>query len=368
MTSDEIRGNKKSRFPVCVTKIVAVVLALVSVTILSSCTGGISSRLVAEARQSVVSADAFMGDWQGIKKSGGSESPVAAQVIALGKGKYQANLLEEFDKRIAPIAVLDGQLEGTAVRFTQRADSNKKGDILWTGTIKGNKFTGSLGQESQERFVMHRVFRVSPTLGASPPVDAVVLFDGKNFDHWKHAKKSDKEPVRWRLVDGAMEVVRRTGSIITKRKFTDFRLHLEFRTPFMPESRGQGRGNSGVYLQGRYEVQILDSYGLEGRDNECGGIYKVGIPRVNMCAPPRQWQSYDITFHAPRFDGAGNKVNEARVTTLHNGVKIHDDIKVPMPTTAALDQNVTEPGGIYLQDHGNPMQYRNIWLVELPQD
>ena len=203
----------------------------------------------------------------------------------------------------------------------------------------------------------------SKALGARPPAGAIVLFDGTGFEQWKHAKKGDNEPVQWKLVDGAMEVTR-SGSLITKRKFSDFKLHMEFRTPFMPEARGQGRGNSGVYLQGRYEVQILDSYALEGLHNECGGIYKVARPQENMCAPPMQWQSYDITFHAPRFDAAGNKTADARVTVLHNGVKIHDNVEIPKPTTAALDNNITEPGGVYLQDHGNPVQYRNIWLVE----
>jgi len=156
-----------------------------------------------------------------------------------------------------------------------------------------------------------------------------------------------------------MEVEPRTGSIVTKKKFTDFKLHAEFRLPFMPDKQGQARANSGVYLQGRYEVQVLDSYGLEGLDNECGGIYKVGKPLVNMCAPPTQWQTYDITFHAPK---AGKP---ARATVVHNGVTIQDEIELPGPTGGALDPNVKEPGGIYLQDHGNRMQFRNIWLVEL---
>jgi hypothetical protein len=120
-----------------------------------------------------------------------------------------------------------------------------------------------------------------------------------------------------------------------------------------------------VYLQGRYEVQVLDSYGLEGKDNECGGIYKVGAPIVNMCAPPMQWQTYDITFYAPRFDNAGKKTKDAYVTVVHNGVTIHDEKIIPKLTGGALDGNVAEPGGIYLQDHSNPVQFRNIWLVEL---
>jgi hypothetical protein len=133
----------------------------------------------------------------------------------------------------------------------------------------------------------------------------------------------------------------------------------------MPEKRGQGRGNSGVYLQGRYEVQILDSYALEGRDNECGGIYKVGPPLVNMCAPPTQWQTYDITFRAPRFDANGKKIELSTLTVVHNGVTIQNEVKAKGPTTAAPDLTEKGPGGIYLQDHGNPVEYRNIWLVEL---
>jgi hypothetical protein len=193
-----------------------------------------------------------------------------------------------------------------------------------------------------------------------------VLFDGKDFKQWKHAKKKKGEDaVKWELVDGAMRVKPGTDSIITRKQFTDVKLHVEFRTPFMPKARGQGRGNSGVYLQGRYEVQVLDSYGLEGKDDECGGIYKVAPPLVNMCAPPMQWQTYDITFRAPRFDGAGNKVSDPILTVIHNGVKIHDKTEARGPTTASLGGKATEPGGIYLQDHGNRVEYRNIWLVEL---
>jgi hypothetical protein len=181
---------------------------------------------------------------------------------------------------------------------------------------------------------------------------------------WVNANESDDKKVKWRIVDGAMEVKAGSGSIVTKRKFEDFELHIEFRTPFMPDARGQGRGNSGVYLQGRYEVQVLDSYGLEGKDNECGGIYKVGAPLVNMCLPPLQWQTYDIMFRAPRFNAGGTKAEDAVITVVHNGVTIHDRRRIPGPTGGALDGKVAEPGGIYLQDHGNPAQFRNIWLVE----
>lgn len=176
--------------------------------------------------------------------------------------------------------------------------------------------------------------------------------------------------IGWKLVPGDalepgyMEVG--PGSIVSRAQFGDHRLHIEFRTPYKPDARGQGRGNSGVYVQGRYEVQVLDSYGLKGANNECGGIYSVKAPRVNMCAPPLQWQTYDITFRAPRFNKDGDKVKNARITVLHNGVNIHDDVELTVDgTTAAPWKGPARQGPIYLQDHGNPVQYRNIWVLPL---
>jgi len=343
--------------------IIAVGTALILLLGASSCTDALRARQMRQARDAVRGVDRFMGDWQGrLTMADGTIKPLGAQVMALGNGKYRANLLEEFDRRVKPLVVLEGTVQGDKVRFEGRAEQD-----AWQGVSRKGKFTGALrqGQETH-RFVMKRAFRLSPTLGAEPPTGAVVLFDGKNFDQWKRAgKKPGSDSVRWKLVDGAMEVVRRGGSIITKKEFTDFKLHLEFRTPFMPEARGQGRGNSGVYLQGRYEVQILDSYGLEGRDNECGGIYKVAAPRVNMCAAPMQWQTYDITFYAPRFNADGKKIRNARLTVLHNGVKIHKNVEVPGKTGGAAGDKADRRGGIYLQDHGNPVRFRNIWLVDL---
>ena len=346
-------------------KIIAGISMVVLSLALVSCTGPAGGKLVLEAKKAIERADLFMGDWQGSwRLNDGSDSgPVVAQVIALGKGKYRVNLLEEFDQRIEPIAVLQGPHRDGVVRF---AGSGEYDGITLQikAAIEGNKFTGSFqGQDFAGSFTMKKVIRLSQTLGAKPPKSAIVLFNGKNFDKWKHTrKKPGADSVQWKLIDGAMEVKPGSGSIITRKEFTDVKLHLEFRTPFMPEARGQGRGNSGVYLQGRYEVQVLDSYGLEGRDNECGGIYKVAPPLVNMCAPPMQWQTYDITFCVPRFDNTGKKISDARMTVIHNGVKIHNNVKVSKATTAAPGGDV---GGIYLQDHGNRVQYRNIWLVEL---
>jgi hypothetical protein len=203
------------------------------------------------------------------------------------------------------------------------------------------------------------------------PKDAVVLFDGKNFDNWSH---TNGKPVEWKSVGGAMQVQPGKGDIVTREKFTGaFKLHVEFRVPYLPDKKDQARGNSGVYLQGRYEVQILDSYGLEPKNNECGGIYTVATPKENACKAPTVWQSYDIEFTAPTC--AEGKIREpGRMTVFHNGIKIHDDVKLvkdgkPVTnTTSGLGGDPCQPGPIMLQDHGSPVQYRNIWLVPMKKE
>jgi hypothetical protein len=302
-------------------------------------------------------ADAVMGDWEGTRAG----AKLVAQVIAWGDGKYQANLLEAFDQRVPPLVVLHGQLQDNKVAFTGRADKGKLEDTEWTAAIEGEKFAGSYKGSAGGRFELKKTVRLSPTLGAKPPQGAVVLFDGTSTDGWQ---QRNGQPIRWKLDKEEKAMTVSGGGIISKRKFAGHKLHLEFATPFMPKARGQGRGNSGVYLQGRYEVQVLDSYGLEGRSNECGGIYGVGAPRVNMCAPPLQWQTYDITFWAPRFDADGKKTENPRMTVVHNGVTIHEKVEVPKPTTAHWGGDPKEPNGVHLQDHGNPVRYRNIWVVE----
>jgi hypothetical protein len=196
-----------------------------------------------------------------------------------------------------------------------------------------------------------------------PPLGALVLFDGTDLDRWVSA--DGKSPPAWRLVpDGAMQVGK--GSIKTKQSFDGrFKLHVEFRVPYMPEAKGQARGNSGVYLQGRYEVQVLDSYGLDSKDNDCGGIYEVARPRVNACKAPTVWQSYEIDFRSPIFQD-GKKLKPAVISVVQNGVPIHQDVAIPVDNTrAGLGGDPSKPGPIMLQDHGNPVQYRNIWLVPL---
>jgi hypothetical protein len=196
------------------------------------------------------------------------------------------------------------------------------------------------------------------------PSGAIVLFDGKDFSNW--VKKDGKSEVKWNLREGGiMEGVKGHGDIITKEKFGgSFKLHVEFRVPYEPGGSGQGRGNSGVYVQGRYEVQVLDSYGLKPGKNDCGAIYEVAAPAVNACKAPTVWQSYDIEFTAPKFEN-GKKTEPAKMTVHHNGVKIHDNVSIPVDNTrAGMGGDPSTPGPILLQDHGHPVQYRNIWLLK----
>jgi hypothetical protein len=201
-------------------------------------------------------------------------------------------------------------------------------------------------------------------LNLEPPPGAVVLFNGKDLSNWRTRKR---EAAVWQVEDGVMTVTRGGGDIVTQERFADFHLHLEFRCPDKPEAKGQAKGNSGVYLQGRYEIQVLDSYGwsVPGK-GDCGSVYDQFAPLVNACRPPMEWQSYDAIFRAPRLGDRGEVGEPARLTLLHNGLVIHNNVELPGPTGGPLDKNVGEPGPLLLQDHGDPVQFRNIWAVSLP--
>ena len=198
----------------------------------------------------------------------------------------------------------------------------------------------------------------------SIPADAIILFDGKDLSKWGKRSNPNEAP-EWKVENGYMEVVPGTGDIVTKEKFFDCQLHVEFWLPLMAECTGQARANSGVYLQGRYEIQVLDSYGLDSKDDDCGAIYKRAKPMVNACRPPEEWQTYDVFFMAPRFNEHGVKIAPARISVLHNGVWIHHDLEIHQPTGGEIDHNYAEPGPILLQDHGNRIRYRNIWIRRL---
>ena len=203
-----------------------------------------------------------------------------------------------------------------------------------------------------------------------PPADAIVLFDGKDLAQWRSAK--DGSPAKWKVENGAMEVVAGTGDIRTERAFGDCQLHVEWATPTpRPGEEGQHRGNSGVFLMGLYEVQVLDSYGNRTYpDGQAGALYGAYPPLVNASRPPGQWQTYDIVFHGPRFDGAGKLLRPARTTVLYNGILVQDDREQPGPTAhGKRPPYAAHPDKLPLglQDHDHPVRYRNIWIRELAE-
>ncbi len=205
-----------------------------------------------------------------------------------------------------------------------------------------------------------KIERKSPTLGAKPPEGAIVLFDGKDKENFKGGSLQKESSTS----DEQVLQTNPGGNLLSKQEFTDFTLHVEFKTPYMPEARSQGRGNSGIYLQNRYELQILDSFGLEGENNECGGFYQVSKPAVNVCLPPLSWQTYDIDFTSAKFNDKGERTSPAKVTVKHNGFVIQENLEFPKGSTAGGQKEKAGPGPLQIQDHGNPVQLRNIWIVE----
>lgn len=265
---------------------------------------------------------------------------LGVQVVALGGGKFDVVLY----RGGLPGDGWSGKKAETDRGNAERADGTVKLTLAsQIGAIAGGKLT--LGADTLER-----VERKSPTMGTKPPAGAIVLFDGANAEAWDGEGMSEDKLLK----EGQT----------SKQKFQSYTIHLEFMLAYKPDARGQERGNSGFYNQSRYEVQVLDSFGLEGKDNECGGIYSVRAPDLNMCLPPLQWQTYDIEYTAAKFDAAGKKTANAKTTVKHNGVVVHKDAEIPHATTAAPLGEGPEPGPLHLQNHGNPVRYRNIWLVE----
>lgn len=274
-------------------------------------------------------------------------APFGGQVVALGGGKFDLYLLEgglpgagwvKGKKRIK----LSGELNESLVTFPKVEE--------FSALLEDKALLIKSGEGDPLK--LPRVERKSPTLGKKAPEGATILFDGSTADNWTNGK----------MKDGLLQA---TGAL-SKATFKDCHLHLEFRTPYKPFARGQGRGNSGVYYGGRWETQVLDSFALEGRMNECGGIYSISAPDLNMCLPPLTWQTYDVDFTAAKFDKDGKRIAWPRMTVRLNGVVIHDDRELPKDNTTAAPGKgplKDEPLPIYLQNHGNPVVYRNIWAL-----
>ncbi|MFO0964157.1 MAG: DUF1080 domain-containing protein [Gemmataceae bacterium] len=294
---------------------------------------------------------AIQGEYTGALDGG---AKLGIQVIALGGDTFQAVVLpgglpgEGWDGKnkilmhgvragdqvtFTPAEGKRNYLAGSPKQFSATSKFPPAGQKDYSATISSASMTGKT--DDGKGFTAAKVMRKSKTLGMKAPEGAVVLFDGKDASKWREN----------RIADGLLPV-----EANTKDAFKDFKLHLEFILPFQPGARGQGRGNSGVYLHGR-EIQVLDSFGLDGKNNECGGIYGFTAPKVNMCYPPLTWQTYDVEIKPGKDEKTGKE--GTRMTVWHNGVVIHE--------------NIDFPGGaapIHLQNHGNPVFYRNIWLVE----
>ena len=283
------------------------------------------------------------GAYEGTWKAGAEEGTLEAMVVAQGNNTFKVHLTQLFKeegKKPAKV-MLDGKTEGDAVAF-------KGGG--WSGAYADGAIAGK--GAANATFQLKRVIKKSPTFGAKPPEGAVVLFDGKNLDQWVGRRN---QPPRWKILpDGTAQV--QGGTITTKQRFGgNFKYHVEFKTAFRPDKRSQGRGNSGVFLPNGEEIQVLDSYGNDTyKGGGCGGLYRYKDPDVFAHFPPGTWQTFDIEHVEQKPDAKGKK--KVRVTVLQNGVKIHDNVQL---------RRDARQGNLRLQDHGNPVQYRNIWLLPL---
>jgi len=300
----------------------------------------------------------------------GDTYPVGIQVIAQGNGAFEGivhggglpgagwdgrSRFYFTGKRNGQTTRLVG-VHGERLRFTNQN---------FQATIRDGQLTGQalmfLNHAKHSTLRCRRVLRTAPTLGEKPAANAVVLFDGTSTNEWIDGKIVDE-----RLLAAGTR---------SKRTFRNYHMHLEFRTPFMPTARGMQRGNSGVYLQELWEIQVVDSFGWTTENQKyerlshvgrCGGIHELVMPDVNMCLPPLSWQTFDIDHTASTVDGNGKQKTPAVLTIRHNGVLIHDQYIVPATPASAnpLPHRNHLPGRLFLQQHGNPVRYRNIWIVE----
>ncbi len=266
----------------------------------------------------------------------------AAQVIALGDGHFH-------------IVGWTHGLPGAAAEAERKVevDAKRDGDAVvfdgsgWKGAIAAGILTGT--DKDGKKWELKRTVRESPTANAKPPAGATMLFDGTNADAWEGGRIDERHFL--------------AGGTKSKAKFQNFSLHVEFFLPFKPFARGQERANSGVYLQDRYEIQVLDSFGLKSDAGDCAAVYSQHAPLVNACYPPLQWQTYDVEFTAAQFDADGKKIKNAVTTVKQNGVIIQEKQEIK-GSTGGGQKETPEPGPFQLQAHGNPVYFKNIWVVE----
>lgn len=266
----------------------------------------------------------------------------------------------------ATITTLISSMSGSVIRKEVREQNGRKVEYMFINGVK-------VHETDPEKQPQPLVVKPKPydSKGAKPPEGAVVLFDGtkESFENWEAA---DGGPTKWNLVNGALESVKGGGYIQSKNQFGSCRLYIEFATPVVAKGKGQGRGNSGVFLMGQYEIQVLDSYNnITYPDGQCGALYGRAKPLVNACRGPGEWQSYDIIFHRPQFDQEGKVTRKAKFFVIHNGHVIHDHLELSGGTGWRGPHSISEykvhgdTGPIKMQDHGNPVRFRNIWVVPI---
>jgi hypothetical protein len=296
-------------------------------------------------------ADDFMGEYKGtFLPDSAVKLDATAKVIAEGDGYYRVVLTAPGKEGLDGASVeIYGRQFGPEVGLFGRA-----GGYHWNGNIKGGTLTTSSGYG--QSFRLTRIESKSPKAGLKAPEGAIVLLP---FESGQKADLSQWTNREWKALDnGSMQCAPGKGANRTQREFGRIeQLHLEFWLPLEPGNRGQGRANSGVYLADHYEVQVLDSFGLTHTSGDCGGLYGIARARVNASLPPETWQTYDITFEPAKLDDSGKVVEQAKITVLHNGITIHDRQEIP-------DKKHRLKGPLHLQDHGHPIQFRNIWVVE----
>ncbi|MEO0509801.1 MAG: DUF1080 domain-containing protein [Verrucomicrobiota bacterium] len=314
----------------------------------------------------------YMGDWDGgyINPEPGiwpQRNPsLVARVVGRKTGSYEVQFMNAFDRR--------AEIEFGAIV------KPKKGAIHYADDkvrfeIRGDRLTGAHkfmkhGKTVWAPFELMKVERLSPTIGLPPAPGAQQLIN-PGLEQWQHPKGNIPS---WKYIgDGILECYpkkagnKKGGNLETKNGYKDIELHLEYRLPYEPENSGQSRANSGLFIQGVYEIQILDSYGISPGWTDCGALYKVSPPKINACLPPGLWQTYDVTFKAARFDDEGKMTSPPEITVLHNGKVIHLDQPMAEITqfseTNRMGKHPTEAKPILLQDHGHPIQFRNFWIL-----
>ncbi len=302
----------------------------------------------------------WMGKWINPQKGHEVAHPnIAAQINIIDGNRYMVHVLPELHKRAHLYLNVEIEYENDELNYT--------GDG-WNITFSGDSCFGYgdlFGDLTYFKMTKNKI--VSPTLELPAPENAIDLLSDNTLSQWKH--DDGRDSLTWKLKDGVLETVSEFwnnqqnreegigGSIRTKKEFGDLHLHVEFRYPVEPGKRGQGRGNSGLFLHGVGEIQILNSYALMGLWDECGAIYKRHPPKVNAAGPPLQWQTYDVDLTLPRFNANGKKLSNAFLTVRLNGIIIHNNLEVESNAATVA---------ISLQDHINRLQYRNIWVVEKP--